>query len=141
MAKAPAQGFYGPDGGFTSLEDFTPKRPLLFPFLGHLLHHVFGVAHRLRFIMKSELEWGIPNVSPGSRLAGYAFVDRRPEARHGNVERVHRHAIGGVEDDEDCGARDPDPRLAELTHRGGERIDRTGAAIGSTPRRAVLAGR
>jgi len=48
-AKAPVQGYYGPDGSYKALEVFVPKRPLLFPFLGHLLHHLLGETEKNLF--------------------------------------------------------------------------------------------
>lgn len=34
-------------------------------------------AHHVKFVMKKELKWGIPNVSPATRLGRFAFLDRK----------------------------------------------------------------
>lgn len=51
-----------------------------------------------RFVLKRELRWGIPNVSPATRAAGFAFVDRRPGARAQNLASLTRFAELLVED-------------------------------------------
>jgi len=37
---------------------------------------LFRVGH-IKFVMKKELEWGIPNISPATRTARFAFLDRK----------------------------------------------------------------
>ncbi len=63
--------------------------PLLFHLCGALLP---------RFVLKRELAWGIPNVSPATRAAAFAFVDRRPRARSRNHLALQRFAQRLVED-------------------------------------------
>ena len=62
-----------------------------------ILFHVFA-RHLPRFVLKRELRWGLPNVSPATRAAGYAFVDRRPEAREDNLRTLERLATGLADD-------------------------------------------
>lgn len=63
------------------------------PLLFHLCR-----GHRPRFVLKRELRWGIPNVSPGTRAAAFAFVDRRPQRRPHNRAALQRFADLLVED-------------------------------------------
>ena len=41
-----------------------------------LLVWLFRRGH-IKFVMKKELEWGIPNISPATRAARFAFLDRK----------------------------------------------------------------
>ena len=72
------------DGGEVEVTGFAPKNGEPYLILSNhqsiidivLLFWVFRKTH-IKFVMKKELKWGIPNVSPASRLARYAFLDRR----------------------------------------------------------------
>ncbi|MEO7332053.1 MAG: lysophospholipid acyltransferase family protein [Minicystis sp.] len=63
--------------------------PLLLHLCGPLLP---------RFVLKRELAWGIPNISPATRAAAFAFVDRRPRARSRNHRALQRFAQLLVDD-------------------------------------------
>lgn len=45
-----------------------------------ILFWVFRGQH-VKFVMKKELKWGIPNVSPATRLGRFAFLDRKTGAK------------------------------------------------------------
>src|SRR5207244_3034643 len=45
-----------------------------------LLIATFPAANPL-FVLKQELRWGIPNISPAARLGGHAFVSRKRNDR------------------------------------------------------------
>jgi len=62
-----------------------------------LLFYLFR-GHPIRFVLKRELKWGIPNVSPATRAAGYAFLDRRPDARERNIVTLKTFARALVEE-------------------------------------------
>ena len=38
-------------------------------------------GHHVKFVMKKELKWGIPNVSPATRLGRFAFLERKTSAK------------------------------------------------------------
>jgi 1-acyl-sn-glycerol-3-phosphate acyltransferase len=50
-----------------------------------ILFWAFRGQH-VKFVMKKELKWGIPNVSPATRFGRFAFLDRNTGAR--SAERV-----------------------------------------------------
>jgi 1-acyl-sn-glycerol-3-phosphate acyltransferase len=63
-----------------------------------VLHVTLGRAQLIRFVVKRELKWGVPNISPSCRFAGYAFVDRRREAYARNLAELTRFARRLVSD-------------------------------------------
>ena len=72
------------DGGQVQVTGFAPEKAKPYLVLSNhqsiidiaLLFWVFRKTH-IKFVMKKELQWGIPNVSPATRLARFAFLDRR----------------------------------------------------------------
>jgi 1-acyl-sn-glycerol-3-phosphate acyltransferase len=80
-------------------------------------------GNHIKFVMKKELQWGIPNVSPATRAARFAFLDREagghaaeqplaemarvvreegtgvvifPEGTRGRDGKVRRFKVGGT---------------------------------------------
>lgn len=54
-------------------------------------------GHHIKFVMKQELKWGIPNISPATRLARFAFIDRRNSVR--STQRLLKKFCDGVKED------------------------------------------
>ncbi len=56
----------------------------------------------VKFVMKKELQWGIPNVSPATRRARYVFLDRKAGAEAGEkalapfAAALKEENVGGV---------------------------------------------
>lgn len=86
-----------------------------------VLFWVFRESH-VKFVMKKELKWFIPNISPATRMARFAFLDRAAGAK-ANEKFLKDFASAVAEEGTGCvifpeGTRSRDGKLRQFKRAG-----------------------